>query len=244
MKLCKSLTIAAFALVALTTTTFGAQIVLNQNAIVNPGAESGPGSATGNDIYSLPGWTTTGNFTAVQFGASAAPLTAPGAGFGLNFFSGGPNNPTNTATQVIDMSNIASSVDAGVISYILSGYFGGYLAQNDNATLFATFFNASNTAISISPVIGGFNSTSRNNLSTLLFDFGGGFVPVGARSVQITLQMTRVEGFYNDGYADNLSFVASSTGLAPGATPEPSTLTLAGLGIAALVMLRWRAMRN
>lgn len=246
MKLLRSLTIVASALVTLTTaTTYAAQIVLNRNAIVNPGAESGPGSATGNDIYALPGWTTTGNFTAVQFGASAAPVPSLGLQFGSNFFSGGPNNPTNTATQIIDVSNISSSIDARSISFVLSGYFGGYLAQNDNATLFATFFNGSNVAISISPVIGGFNSTARNNITTLLFDSGGGFVPVGTRSVQISLQMTRTEGFYNDGYADNLSFVASSAPfpLAPLPTPEPSTATLAGLGISALLLLR-RASRN
>ena len=74
MKLFTSLTAAAFAYVVLTVNTQAAQIVLNQNAIFNPGAELGPGSATGNDIYSLPGWTTTGNFTAVQYGAPAAPL--------------------------------------------------------------------------------------------------------------------------------------------------------------------------
>ena len=239
MKLLRSLIIVAFALVTMTTTTtHAAQIVLNQNAIVNPGAESGPGSATGNDIYALPGWTTTGNFTAVQFGASAAPVPSLGLQFGLNFFSGGPNNPTNTATQIIDVSNISASIDARSISFVLSGYFGGYLAQNDNATLFATFFNGSNVAISISPLIGGFNSTARNNITTLIFDSGGGFIPVGTRSVQITLQMTRTEGFYNDGYADNLSFVASSVGLAPLATPEPFTVTLAGLGISALLLLR------
>ena len=64
--------ILSFSLTALCSLSFGAQIVLNQNAIVNPGTELGAGSADGNDILSIPGWITTGNFTSVQYGASAA----------------------------------------------------------------------------------------------------------------------------------------------------------------------------
>ncbi len=243
MKLIKSLTLAASAFVALTTTMQAAQIVLNQNAIINPGAELGLGSATGNDIFSVPGWTTTGNFTSVQYGASAAPVSSPGADFGSNFFSGGPNNPTNMATQLLDVSNISTAVDAGQVVFVLSGYFGGYLFQNDSATLVATFFDASNAVISSSAVAGGFNSTARGNISQLLFDSVGGTIPTSARSVLITLTMTRTEGFYNDGYADNLSFLARSTaplGLIPGATPEPSVLALAGLGLGVLCLLRKR----
>lgn len=242
MKLCKTLAIAASALVSLSTATHAAQIVLNQNAILNPGAELGQGSATGNDIYILPGWTTTGNFTAVQYGASAAPVASPGAAFGSNFFSGGPNNPTNMATQIIDVSNLSTSIDAGAIAYVLSGYFGGYLFQNDSASLFVTFFNSATVSLGSSAVAGGFNSTARNNLSVLLYGVQNGFIPVGTRSVQVTLFMTRTEGFYNDGYADNLSFIASQAGLSPTATPEPATWALAGLGIAA-VGLRRRAQR-
>jgi PEP-CTERM motif len=232
--------ILSLSLTALCSLSFGAQIVLNQNAIVNPGAELGAGSPDGNDILSVPGWITTGNFTSVQYGASAAPVVAPGPGFGANFFSGGPNNPTNNATQIIDVSNLASSIDSGQIAYVLSGYFGGYLFQNDNASLFATFFNGSNTSLGISTVIGGFNSTSRADISQLLFDSGTGFIPVGTRSVLITLEMTRTEGFYNDGYADNVSFVATAlnTTSTNSATPEPSTLALSGLGVGALWMLR------
>ena len=244
MKLSWSITLSVSALIFLATPSRAAQIVLNQNAIVNPGAELGPGSATGNDILSVPGWNTTGNFTAAQYGASAAPVISPGPAFGANFFSGGPNTPTDMATQIIDVSNLASSIDAGQIAYVLSGYFGGYSFQNDNATLFATFFSLANTTLGTSTVIGGFNSTSRSNISQLLSDTGAGFIPAGTRSVQITLQMTRVEGIYNDGYADNLSFVVRGVGNAPtSANPEPASWMLAGLGVCALAALGRKSIR-
>ena len=92
-----------------------------------------------------------------------------------------------------------------------------------------TFLNGSNATIGTSNTIGGFNSTSRNNISQLLFDWSTGFIPAGTRTVEATLDMTKTEGFYNDGYADNLSFIAASN-----AVPEPGTLLSSALALAAL----------
>jgi hypothetical protein len=223
-------------------TSFGAPITLDQNLIVNFGAEDGPGSASGNDLEPVPGWTTTGTFTVVQYGASAAPVVAPGPGFGNNFFSGGlqsdflpgdPGGPSESdqATQFIDLSSIGSSIDSGQIDFSMSGYFGGFLGQNDNASMYATFFNASNAAIGSSVTIGGFNSTARNNQSVLLYDSTQALIPAGARSVEITLLMTKVEGYYDDGYADNLSFEAIGAN-AGSSVPEPATWGLSAAGLA------------
>jgi hypothetical protein len=229
--------------------SFGGSIILDQNAIVNPGAEAGgPGSASGNDVLSVPGWTTTDNFTVAQYGASAAPVIAPGSGFGTNFFSGGPGGtffqgtyggPTysDQASQFIDVSNVAGLIDGNQVTFTMSGYFGGYLNQNDSASLYATFFDGSNSSLGTSTVIGGFNSTARGGQSILLYDATGGLIPVGTRSVEITLVMTKVEGYYDDGYADNLSFIATDPPL-PDATPEPSTWMLSGIGVAGLWLAR------
>ncbi len=240
MKHFANLTISISALLFLSISSYAAPFILNQNAIVNPGAEQGLGSVTGNDVIAIPGWITTGNFTSNQYGAVATGLISQGPSFGSNFFAGGPNTPTDQATQTIDVSNVGSAIDGGQIAYTLSGYFGGYLAQNDSATLFATFFTAANTVIANSAIVGGFNSTGRSNLTQLLFDSGSGVIPSGTRSVLITLQMTRVEGFYNDGYADNLSFVARSAGV----VPEPATWMLLALGSFMLIARRAKRPAN
>jgi hypothetical protein len=49
----------------------------------------------------------------------------------------------------------------------------------------------------------------RNNKTGLFSASAKGSVPVGTRYIQAYLNMTRANGTYNDGYADNLSLVLS-----------------------------------
>src|SRR5436190_20587516 len=69
-------------------------VTLGVNAIVNPGAESNTGSASGNDVITPSGWTASGKPTVVKYGASGFPSsTSPGpSSRGNNFFAGGPGN--------------------------------------------------------------------------------------------------------------------------------------------------------
>src|SRR5689334_13012378 len=62
--------------------------VFRTNLVVNGDAEVGPGSPTGDVVASIPGWTTSGNFTAVQYGSTDyLTTTDPGpADRGNNFF--------------------------------------------------------------------------------------------------------------------------------------------------------------
>ena len=69
-----------------------------------------------------------------------------------------------------------------------------------------------------------------------------GGLPVGTRSINALLQMTRTDGAYNDGYADNLSLVL--TAAAGVAVPEPSTIALAGLGVAGAFLYGRRSKRS
>ena len=190
------------------------------NLIVNSDAEAGAGSPTG-DVVAVPGWSTTGNFTAVQYGAGGGfPLLSdPGpANRGSNFFAGGPSNAASSATQTIDVSAGAANIDAGGVTYTLSGYLGGFSSQDDNATLTATFLSASNTTLG-SASIGSVFAADRNNATGLLFRMDGGSLPTGVRNIGLTLNMVRQEGSYNDGYADNLSLVLTAS---PSSVPEPS----------------------
>ncbi len=143
--------------------------------------------------------------------------------------------------QVLDVSNAASIIDTGKVPFTLSGYLGGYLDQRDNAILDAIFLPG-NGSTSIGPVL----LADRMNQSGLpytglLFRSTTGFIPAGTRQIDFRLTLNGIDGAQNDGYADNLSFVASD----PGATqaPEPASVGLMGAGLAALGLLAQRTQR-
>jgi hypothetical protein len=159
--------------------------------------------------------------------------TDPGpANRGLNFFAGGPSNASSSAHQLINVSSIASSIDLGSTQYHLSGFFGGFSSQGDNAVLTATFLNSQDAPIgigSIGPVL----NEIRNNVTGLLERSADGNVPVGTRSIQIALALTRTAGSYNDGYADNLSLTLNPV-------PLPAAVWLFGAGLLGLGALTSR----
>ena len=179
------------------------------NLLVNGNAESGSSSASG-DPVSVPGWTTSSAFTVIPYNAAGGYPTSgdPGPPDRANqFFAGGNNAATSTATQEIDLSANAADINQGNVIFDLSGYFGGFSSDNDNARLSATFFNGT-TSLGIATV-GHVTAKDRGNATGLLLRRGSGIVPVNTTRVVITQTMTRFSGNSNDGYADSLSFICN-----------------------------------
>ena len=169
-----------------------------QNLIVNGGAEAGAG---GDDttVIPAPGWTTTGTFTVVDYALGEAKLgvgelpgpSSPGpSDRGANFFSGGPDSPTSTASQTIDLHPYQGMIASGA-TFKLSGWLGGYDGQDDNAVLTATFKDGSGSILSTA-TIGPVLATDRGGTTSLLYREATGAVPTSAKSVVIQLVMTRV----------------------------------------------------
>ena len=231
-----------------------APLTLGTNWIVNGDAEAGPGSADGSQV-SVPAWVPNGSdpfFTAVQYqptSGSFPATTDPGpSNRGNNLFAGGPANAESSGQQFLDISSFASQIDAGQLSFVLSGYLGGWEGQNDGAVLYAFFIDPNSTS-SPGALITGPGALARNNQTGLWFESTTGVIPAGTRTIDFRLIMTRTDGSYNDGYADNLSFVvtaAAPTGLtAPAGVPEPgSGFMMLGGGLTILALLRRRSGRK
>lgn len=187
------------------------------NLIVNGDAEAGEGSADGARVAAIPGWTPSGAFTVVRYNATGGFIssTAPGpANRGRNYFAGGPSNPASEATQEIDVSALAGPIDERILTANLSGYLGGYAAQNDHAILTAEFRDAA--AVKLGTLrLGPVMADERDGRDGLLFRQASAAVPAGTRKIVLILQMTRTEGEYNDGYADNLALVLTRGHPAP-----------------------------
>lgn len=230
---------AASALLALGGTA--AATPLLSNLIVNGDAEASAGAASFASVAAPSGWSTTGNFTAMLYSAGGSSdlnsADSSAVSGGLNYFAGGPNNALSSARQSISIGDLAASIDAGDIAAAFSALIGGFIGQRDNMLVQALFLDASSATLS-TLTLGPVTPADRGNVSELLARSTNTVVPVGTRSIDILMTSTRLDGDYNDGYADNLSLVLR--GGQPNDVPLPGTLWLTGLGLLALGARRAR----
>lgn len=192
---------------------------LGENLIVNGGAEAG-----------TTGWTAfagTPVFGAVEYGSNWVLPTQPGpVDRGLNLFVGDSGNAFAAAWQAVDVRNLAARIDAGAVTYNLSGWLGGWTTQTDNALLYVQFQNAGATDLGTAQ-LGPVGPADRGNVTGLFLQSAQGTLPVGTTSVVFSLSMERLSGGDNDGYADNLAFTLA-------AVPEPQTYALMLCGLLAV----------
>ncbi len=178
--------------------TAGTNLIQNGDAEASapPNSSCSPGGV-------IPRWTSSGDPSVCAYGPGfGGPLlTSPGPpSRGNNFFAGG-NATKSTMTQAIDVSSLASQIDAGTLPYTLSAYLGGYAGDGDNAQLTMTFRGRG--SVTLGPVL----PAERSNVSGLLLKSSTGNVPTGTRFIDLILEFNRTSGSYNDGYADNLSLI-------------------------------------
>lgn len=209
---------------------------LNKNLIVNGDAEQGQGDPIGNavgaSIPAIPGWTTTGNFSVLQYQAKGFDFTTPSGqpvsvsglpdanspgpiNRGQNLFSGGGDRGSSSASQLINVADIASIIDKGKGAFNLSGWLGGYTTDLDSAQLDISFLSQDNQSLGKASIISP-TPEQRNNKTGLFFQSNKGVVPVGTKSINVVLNANYVRGRVNDAYADNLSLVVTKV-------PEPSS---------------------
>jgi hypothetical protein len=181
------------------TTKFGV------NLLVDPGAEKAkPPVGSYETVVPIPGWTTAGGMTADYYGENDLSTAQAAPGGGKNYFYGGPNNASSSASQTITFKGLTSKIKTGQVTATISGYLGGYGGQTDHADINVSFLNASGKVISMTTVSG---PTSFPSGSSLSLESETVAVPKGTASVTYTLVATREQGADNDGLADNLSFV-------------------------------------
>ena len=196
------------------------------NLLANPGAEAGPGAPDASTINAPPGWTTTGELTAVKYGASGFPTSAVSSQIagGANFFAAG-NVATSTGEQLLNVSAAQPEIDARGVSAALSACLGGFSSQDDNARITTTFLGASGATLG-SFEIGPVTAADRGSQTTLIPRNASRAVPASTRSIKVVITGTRLSGLYNDAYADNVSLsLAGSGASAPGGSSCPAALS-------------------
>lgn len=182
------------------------------NLIKNPGAESttpAP-SSDGMDKVKLAHWRVPAkdHTTAVRYGSTGfLTKSSPGpAARHQNFFAGGATGKHAHATQTIHLTDYASWISSGHAHFKLAAWLGGFSSQDDRATVTVTWLSGTGSALG-SAHVGPVTAQDRKAVSELIQRSVTGAVPQGSRTARVSLTMTRAQGTYNDGYADNLSLV-------------------------------------
>jgi hypothetical protein len=186
----------------------GAADIYGTNLVLNGDAEAGPGAPDSSKIVDPVDWSTSGQFTAVQYGASGGfpDKTDPGpADRGKNLFEGG-NVAKSTAQQTVSFAPARADIDSGNVKYTLSAWIGGYSTQEDSATVMLTFRDAKGASLG-STTLGPVSAAQRNSKTGLLLRSHSDTVPKGAVEGLVTITITRATGTYNDGSVDDVSLV-------------------------------------
>lgn len=190
------------------------------NLIFNGDAESNSGTNNYTPNRGIAWWFDIANTTIGVYGANTnfPGLASPGpANRGGRFFLGGTTN--GSILQRIEISDIAADVDDPGVDYTLAGWFGGVGAQDDWASLTATFLDSTGAVLG-SNVVGHVTAAERGGITGLFLRSTSGQVPGSARFVEFALTDRVVTGM-NDASADNLSFILTPK------MPPPFFITVA-----------------
>lgn len=188
---------------------------LGANLIYNGDAEDDRGFHTTEIDQAISGWMDPGpgGMTVIFYGAPEGfpgeESPGPDAGLrGLNFFAGG-NRERSTLTQMIDVSVLRETIEAGEVAYELSGWLGGYLDQEDHAMVRVRFLSDPGVELGVA-TIGPVTAAERAGVTGLFERRERGSVPRGTRRVEMMVIAERAPeggGASNDGYADHLSLI-------------------------------------
>ncbi|HEX8866659.1 MAG TPA: alkaline phosphatase family protein, partial [Lentzea sp.] len=195
------------------------------NLLVNGDGEVADASTSGYDGVTVPGWRATGVPTIVGYSVGKG---FPTSGQGAQFFAGGPIGDS-ALSQTVSVSQAGSQIDAGGVTYTLSGLLGGYSSEISSTTVKITFRNASGTALGTGQ-IGPVTAADRGNATKLLQRTANASVPAGTRTIDVLATFSgdplrNAANQYNDAYADNLALTLSATlPNAPAPTPPPSSV--------------------
>ncbi|GJM44476.1 MAG: hypothetical protein DHS20C21_13180 [Gemmatimonadota bacterium] len=179
------------------------------NLIVNPGAETGD----------LSGWTDSGTGYSVN-------TTIPYSGaFAFQGGSNGPQGPyTNELYQDVDVSTFDAVIDGGGVGWSCSAWGRSNSAggTTDWASLTVSLLNGAGGTLDT------WNSGSIAPVNTWVPVAGGAVVPVGTRTIRVTLRSTRSVGASSDGFHDDLSLTLDISTATPESAQRSSWASVKG----------------
>lgn len=183
------------------------------NLITNGDAENDFGANDAVSVVKPTGWTTTGAFSVVRYGAKGDfpdDSTQGSVNGGQNFFAGG-DAAVSTASQTVSLAPYAADIDAGRVTYALSAKLGGWGSLQDRASVTVTFKDAQGAALGTA-TIGPVEAQERLLNTALVAEQQSGSVPAKTRTAAVDIVLKRAgSSGYNHAFADSVSLILSGT---------------------------------
>jgi hypothetical protein len=111
---------------------------------------------------------------------------------------------TEVATQTISLKPYLTAIQAGTETFNASAWLGGFSTQTDQA-LVEIDWKHGKTVVGTSVTLGPVTEADRGGVTEFLQRTATGTVPSNANHAFVQLSLVKLQGSYNDGYADNLS---------------------------------------
>ena len=185
----------------------GSTPALGKNLIVNAGGELGPNAALPAAALYVPGWGTNSiSGSVAPYGGTGfiTPQSPGPADRGTNVFCGWTDGAD--LFQDLDVSAAATAIDAGQVTFVVSGWLGGP-NTTISATLTYEFFDWTGKQLAPTAQLGPATVTTPYSLVELEKT---GPLPAGTRRVRIDVKFPS-----SDSLADDIGFALA----APGAPP-------------------------
>jgi phosphoesterase family protein len=192
------------------------------NLIVDGSADAGYCTTDWTAATTVPGWTVNASSPDIicsSAGSFSWPGTAPGA-----FFAPGDQGDGNM-TQTINVSAAASAINAGGVTYNLSGWLGGWGSYPGYTQVTATFYNGSGDAAGTAASLPTVSAANRDNSNAFLARSASGTVPAGTTAIVVGVAFA--DSSDEAGYAANLALTLTGPGVnlpAPRLTPPASAV--------------------
>jgi len=229
-RFCRSWLVPVLGLVAGLLQQAAANASTSGNLLVNGNAELQLCTNDWTAQTSIPGWRVIRGaasvlcYSAFKF-ANVTPVTPSNIPAGNALFAA-PGADT-AMQQSIDVSAAAGAIDAGTVSFSLSGWLGGWGNRPERATLTAVFLDATGQSTGAPVVIADVDAQARGNVTALVERAVDGVVPPSTRQISVTLQFLSGMTSFQNAYADNISLTltGSVAGLAAAAAvPPPASI--------------------
>ena len=171
----------------------------------------------------VPGWITAAGSPALFCDSGAVVNASSEWPAPPSIVSSGPYGPS-TLKRIVDVSAVASAIDSGSATFVLSGAFGDAGKPPAHAILSAAFLDGAGAPVGPRARIDAPVNISKKSHIVLVQRFAHGQVPVGTRSIRVVLQFVGAKPYQSAAYAGDLRLRLTPALELPPPPPPRSTV--------------------